>query len=68
MWNDLKGYVQRCHARMLTFELRREEGQAMVEYGLILALVSIAGIVALGLIGTEVKKVFEAVEKALAGA
>jgi pilus assembly protein Flp/PilA len=68
MWNDLKGYVQRCHARMLTFELKREEGQAMVEYGLILALVSIIGIVALTAIGTNVNGVFEKVKVALEGA
>jgi pilus assembly protein Flp/PilA len=39
----------------------REEGQGMVEYGLILALVSVAAIVALGIIGTNVNGVFEAV-------
>jgi pilus assembly protein Flp/PilA len=68
MWNDLKGYVQRCHARMLTFELKREEGQAMVEYGLILALVSVVGIIALTAIGTSVNGVFEKVQKVLEGA
>jgi pilus assembly protein Flp/PilA len=45
--------------------LQREDGQAMVEYGLILALVSIAGIVALGLIGADVKAVFEKVATAI---
>jgi pilus assembly protein Flp/PilA len=61
MWNDLKGFVQRCHARMLTFELKREEGQAMVEYGLILSLVSIAAIVALTSIGSSLLAVFNEV-------
>ena len=36
----------------------REEGQAMVEYALILALVSIAAIVALGLLGGKVNNAF----------
>ena len=36
----------------------REEGQAMVEYALILALVSIAAIVALTTLGGQVKLAF----------
>ena len=35
-----------------------EDGQAMVEYGLILALVSVVAIVALKLVGTDVTAVF----------
>ena len=43
-------------------ELReREDGQAMVEYALILALVSIAAIVALTTLGTKVKTAFETI-------
>jgi Flp pilus assembly pilin Flp len=45
--------------------LQREEGQAMVEYGLILGLVSILGIFALTTIGTDVKAVLEDVAAAL---
>ena len=37
----------------------------MVEYGLILALISVVAIVALALIGTEVNKVFEKVGEEL---
>jgi Flp pilus assembly pilin Flp len=36
----------------------REEGQALVEYALILSLVSIASIVALGALGTSVSDLF----------
>ena len=52
---------------MLKFfaRLRREEGQAMVEYALILALVSVVSIAALTLIGTSVRGIFEAIEAAL---
>jgi pilus assembly protein Flp/PilA len=63
MWNDLKTRVL-----SLVAPVRDEEGQAMVEYGLILALVSIAGIIALTAIGTSVNVVFEKVVTALAGA
>ena len=45
---------------------RREEGQAMVEYALILALVSVVTITALGLIGTNVNAIFNAIQAALA--
>ena len=39
-------------------ELKREDGQAMVEYALILALVSVVAITALQLIGTNVLGIF----------
>lgn len=44
--------------------VQEEEGQGMVEYGLILGLISIAGIVAIKAIGPLVKGIFE---KAQAG-
>ena len=43
----------------------REEGQAMVEYALILALVSIAAIVALTALGGKVKTAFETINNAM---
>ena len=45
----------------------REEGQGLVEYALILSLVSIASIVVLGVVGTDVGEVLDAVENALNG-
>jgi pilus assembly protein Flp/PilA len=47
--------------------LQREEGQAMVEYALILALVSIAAIVTLKAVGVEVTSVLTDVKTALTG-
>jgi len=45
-----------------------EEGQTLVEYGLIIALLSIAAIVILGLLGTEIVDVFNRVKNALGSA
>lgn len=47
---------------------REESGQTLVEYGLILALISIVAIVALELIGTEVTSVFNEVGNTLGDA
>ena len=44
---------------------KREEGQAMAEYGVILALIAVAVIVVLGLLGTQIKAAFQSVVNAL---
>jgi len=44
MWSNLSGIIQAFVARL---QVQREEGQALVEYALILALVSIAVIATL---------------------
>lgn len=44
-----------------------ESGQGMVEYGLIIALVSVAVIAVLGMLGGEINRFFEAVRERLAG-
>jgi len=43
-----------------------EDGQAMVEYGLILGLVSVVGITVLALVGTDVTAVFQSIADQLA--
>ena len=48
--------------------LRREEGQAMAEYGIIIALVAVALITALGLLTTDLSGVFSAIGTALSKA
>jgi pilus assembly protein Flp/PilA len=52
--------------RKFISRFRREEGQAMVEYALILGLVSVVAIAALTLIGTNVDAIFDAIAAALA--
>ena len=41
--------------------LPREEGQGLVEYGLIIVLVALAVIVVLGLLGTQLASVFSSI-------
>lgn len=48
--------------------VKDEEGQAMVEYGLIVALISIAAINIIWLIGPKLIKVFQKVETSLPAA
>lgn len=45
--------------------IRNEEGQGMVEYGLILALVAVVVIVALTAVGGKIKGIFETVDNSL---
>lgn len=45
--------------------LRDEEGQGMVEYGIIIALISVVAIVAIKSVGGKVKGGFEGADKSL---
>jgi pilus assembly protein Flp/PilA len=47
--------------------LRREEGQGMVEYALILVLVSVVAIAVLSIVGTQVTTVFQDIVTSLGG-
>lgn len=50
---------------MLMNWLRDEEGQAMVEYGLIIALIAIVVIAALVILGPRIANLFEEVAETL---
>ena len=62
MWTKLNHLVLSLITRA---QVMREEGQALVEYTLILALVSIVAIALLTTIGGDIKKVLEEVVKGL---
>jgi len=53
MLNMIMAYVQSGR--------EREEGQALVEYALILALVSVVSVAALTLLGTSISDLFDTV-------
>ncbi|MPZ50183.1 MAG: Flp family type IVb pilin [Dehalococcoidia bacterium] len=53
--------------RLMRGSDKDEEGQTLVEYGLIIALLSIVLIGVLGLLGDELENVFTEVKDALAG-
>jgi pilus assembly protein Flp/PilA len=57
--------VVRIMAWLATF--RREDGQAAVEYGVLLALILVVSIVVIGLLGGEVKDAFQSVLDAIPG-
>lgn len=61
MFFQVKGFLSKVLPRS-------EKGQGLVEYALIIVLVSIVVIVALGLLGTQVNTVFQNIATTLGGA
>ena len=61
--------LNELYARIMTWAAtaRDEEGQGLVEYALILSLVSIASITVLGVVGVDDDEVLDTVETALNG-
>ena len=55
MWNKLNHFALSLVTRV---QLMKEDGQALVEYSLILALISVVAIAALVIVGEDVEKVF----------
>ena len=45
-------------SRLMLVQLRREEGQTMTEYGVLLALIAVVAIVALLVLGPKIAAVF----------
>lgn len=54
----MANFAQFVYAWVETLKAREDEGQGLVEYGLIIALVSIAAVVTLGTLGTTVSGTF----------
>jgi pilus assembly protein Flp/PilA len=49
-------YLVDLQSRLMGARLRREEGQALVEYGLILTFIAVACVLALTTLGEDVAK------------
>ncbi|HEV2922876.1 MAG TPA: hypothetical protein VGW98_02495 [Solirubrobacteraceae bacterium] len=62
MWTELNRFVLSLYTRA---QIKKDEGQALVEYTLILALVSIVAITVLTGIGAAIVKKLETVQAAL---
>jgi pilus assembly protein Flp/PilA len=58
----MRDFIMNLVARL---QVEREDGQAMVEYGLILALVSVVAIAVLILVGQDVAAVFTSIQTSL---
>ena len=65
MWNDFRRFLYALATRVT---LRDEEGQGLVEYALILALVSVATIAILTALGGKIGGVFSTISTDLGGA
>jgi pilus assembly protein Flp/PilA len=61
----MRDFIMNLVARL---QVEREDGQAMVEYGLILALVSVVAIAVLIFVGQDVAAVFTSVQNSLEAA
>jgi pilus assembly protein Flp/PilA len=64
-WGDVSEAMMTEQLLNVVARLQAEEGQTMVEYGLILALVSVVAITILGTMGTNVITTFTSAANAL---
>ncbi len=56
--SNAAGYTLGDAAELVRSQLRREEGQTMTEYGVLLALIAVVVIVALLVLGPKIAAVF----------
>jgi len=57
--------IQTLAARVHLAKMRAEEGQALVEYALIISLIAVVAIATLSLTGTNVNKILVSIADAL---
>ena len=62
MFNGLMNFVQSLMTRIA---LRDEDGQALVEYGLLVGLIAVVCIAAITLLGTQISGFFNTITGAL---
>jgi Flp pilus assembly pilin Flp len=63
MFNDIRQSARRLMTRLA---VRKQEGQALVEYSLILGLLSVVALIALTTLGADAKAGLEKLAEALA--
>jgi pilus assembly protein Flp/PilA len=56
----MNAFLANLYLRAITVR-DRQEGQAMAEYGIILALIAVACVVAIGLLGTKISGTFTSI-------
>lgn len=64
---QINDFALSLFARMQNVKSRAEEGAAMAEYGLLIALIAVVAIAATTAIGTNVASKFQAVADAIGG-
>lgn len=64
----LESFLGRVSVNFINAFLKDESGATMIEYGLVAALVSVAAIIALQVLGSELQKIFNTVSSYLSSA
>lgn len=64
-WMDVRQATEWAHGLWVRFQLGREEGQGMVEYGLIIALIAVFLIAALTKLGSGLQETFDKIHDAV---
>ena len=64
MWNDLTARVS-AYLTALYVTAKEQEGQALVEYGLLVGLIAVVCIVAVGVLGGKINDYFNSIVNAL---
>ena len=62
---DPRNWITRLYFSLQRVSLRREEGQTMAEYGVVLALITLAVVATLFLLGGAINSKLDAVYKTL---
>jgi pilus assembly protein Flp/PilA len=57
----------KCIARLISF-VQEDEGQDLIEYALLVGLISLVAVAALTLTGTNVNAIFDSIQNKLAAA
>jgi pilus assembly protein Flp/PilA len=61
----LDGFGTLIQALTTRLSLRGENGQALVEYGLLVGLIAVVCVVVIGLLGTQISTAFQSIVNAL---